>query len=98
MEDGREIAVVEADEDPPFGRGGGGDCAPILLYIYISFIYFISRRRVRTSSSDRSSIWLLGSERDRKQRRGRRFVKFLRSLIARLLAMQRERRAYYQLG
>lgn len=31
-------------------------------------------------------------------RRGRRFVKFLRSLIARLLAMQRERRAYYQLG
>lgn len=34
----------------------------------------------------------------RKQRRGRRFVKFLRPLIARLLAMQRERRAYYQLG
>lgn len=65
------------------------------LHLFYFILFYVAPYFVYTSAV----VVLVGFPSVRKQRRrGRRFVKFLRSLIARLLAMQRERRAYYQLG
>lgn len=98
LEDGREIAVVSKSEDPFGGeetatRAGTSARKLFFFSLYLILFYlapvFVQVRPIVPFGWFHAPV---------NTRRGRRFVKFLRSLIAWLLAMQRERRAYYQLG